>query len=482
MITQTMTVEKWGVFELVLAGPSTGNPFKEVALSCEFSFKNRRLVPEGFYDGAGVFKVRFMPDVEGEWRYRTISNVSELNDLQGRFTCAPAQHGNHGPVGVLNTYHFGYADGAPHYSFGTTCYAWVHQTIEMQQQTLETLKSSPFNKIRMCVFPKHYAYNKNEPDLYPFERDEELKVDLERFSPAFFQHFEEQVGALRDMGIEADIIIFHPYDRWGHSKMDPETDDRYIRYLVARLAAYRNVWWSMANEFDFLDAKTMTDWDRFFRVLMEADPYNHLRGIHNGAVRYGHEKPWITHVSVQTADMYSGKAQRELFRKPVVFDEVCYEGDIPETWGNITAKELVHRFWAGTIVGCYVGHGETYLHPEDLLWWAKGGALRGKSAPRIAFLRSILEDGPKSGLNPLSDQWHDWNKVAGKHGEYYLLYFDVHAPARWTYLSLPDGIQFKIDIIDTWNMTITPMEGVFEGKCDLELPGKPYMAVRARRI
>ena len=156
----------------------------------------------------------------------------------------------------------------------------------MQQQTLETLKTSPFNKIRMCVFPKHYAYNQNEPELYPFERDDELNIDLERFSPVFCQHFERQVGALRALGIEADIIIFHPYDHWGHSRMDSETDDRYIRYLVARLAAYRNVWWSMANEFDFLAAKTMSDWDRFFRVLMEADPYNHLRGIHNGAVRY----------------------------------------------------------------------------------------------------------------------------------------------------------------------------------------------------
>ena len=117
-----------------------------------------------------------------------------------------------------DTYHFAYADGTPHFSFGTTCYAWVHQTPELHAQTLETLKSAPFNKIRMCVFPKEYVYNKNEPDLYAFERDDEGVIDLERFSPAFFRHFENQVGALREMGIEADIIIFHPYDRWGHSQ------------------------------------------------------------------------------------------------------------------------------------------------------------------------------------------------------------------------------------------------------------------------
>ena len=36
-------------------------------------------------------------------------------------------------------------------------------------------------------------------------------------------------------GIEADLILFHPYDRWGYSNMGAENDDRYLRYVVARL-------------------------------------------------------------------------------------------------------------------------------------------------------------------------------------------------------------------------------------------------------
>jgi hypothetical protein len=34
-----------------------------------------------------------------------------------------------------------------------------HQSEELQRQTLETLRTAPFNKIRMCVFPKSYEYN-----------------------------------------------------------------------------------------------------------------------------------------------------------------------------------------------------------------------------------------------------------------------------------------------------------------------------------
>jgi hypothetical protein len=37
----------------------------------------------------------------------------------------------------------------------------------LEEQTLETLSTAPFNKMRMCVFPKHYTFNHNEPELYP---------------------------------------------------------------------------------------------------------------------------------------------------------------------------------------------------------------------------------------------------------------------------------------------------------------------------
>ena len=59
--------------------------------------------------------------------------------------------------------HFRYADGTWFYPFGTTVYAFSHQEDERVAETFETLAEAPFNKIRMCVFPKHYDYNHNEP-------------------------------------------------------------------------------------------------------------------------------------------------------------------------------------------------------------------------------------------------------------------------------------------------------------------------------
>jgi len=262
-------IELWGCGELVLSGPKRGNPFLDVALGAEFRYKHRVVLVDGFYDGDGIYRVRFMPDTMGVWHYETRSNCPDLDGITGQFTCVEPSPGNHGPVRVAHTYHFAYADGTPYIPIGTTCYAWVHQGEALEEQTLATLAEALFNKIRMCVFPKDYLYNKNEPEYYPFERSEEGVSDLARFDPAFFRHFEKRVGQLMDLGIEADIILFHPYDRWGYATMDAEVDDRYLRYVVARLAAYRNVWWSMANEFDLMASKTMADWDRFFHIVRE---------------------------------------------------------------------------------------------------------------------------------------------------------------------------------------------------------------------
>ena len=38
--------------------------------------------------------------------------------------------------------------------------------------------------------------------------------------------------------------------------MTKEQDDFYWNYVIARFSAYRNVWWSLANEYDLMKNKT----------------------------------------------------------------------------------------------------------------------------------------------------------------------------------------------------------------------------------
>jgi hypothetical protein len=470
-------VERWGVYEVALTGPSSGNPFQDVHVGAQFRFRNRVVAVDGFYDGDGVYRVRFMPDETGEWTYTTTSNVPALSGKTGTIQVAAPPAGNHGPVRVRYTTHFGYEDGTPYVPIGTTAYAWTHQGDRLEEQTLETLRTAPFNKMRMCVFPKNYDYNKNEPEYYPFPRFSTGVNDFSRFDPRFFQHLEKRVLDLQRLGIEADLILFHPYDRWGYSNMPAEVNDRYLRYLVARFAAYRNVWWAIANEWDLVKTKNLGDWDRFFRIVQESDPYQHLRSIHHSVIMYDHSKPWVTHVSLQESDLENAREYVARYRKPVIYDECKYEGNIAKRWGNISAQELVRRFWLGTVNGVYVGHGETYLDPNDVLWWSKGGVLHGESPKRIAFLRKILEAAPAEGLDNLSTYYVG----AGQAGRYYLFYFDVNQPAEYEF-DLAKGAQYRAEVIDPWEMTISPVAGTFSGKFKVKLPGKPYLAMRFEKI
>ncbi|MBP1667442.1 MAG: hypothetical protein H6Q23_2302, partial [Bacteroidetes bacterium] len=261
----------------------------------------------------------------------TKSNIRELDSKRGSFTCVEAATGNHGPVKVRNTFDFGYADGTPFYPVGTTCYAWVHQPEELVSGTLATLAKTAFNKIRMTVMPKNYdVYINNEPPFYPFEGSKEKGWDFSRPNPAFFRNFEQKIIALQKLGIEADVILFHPYDagKWNLDKMNSEQAVFYLRYLIARIAACNNVWWSMANEYDIMRTSDQ-EWEKYFKVIQTYDPYSHLCSIHNGMAWYNHSKPWITHLSIQTAYLEYIQDWRELYKKPVIIDECVYEGNIP---------------------------------------------------------------------------------------------------------------------------------------------------------
>jgi len=160
----------------------------------------------------------------------------------------------------------------------------------------------------------------------------------------------------------------------------------------------------------------------------------------------------------------------------VLNDECEYEGDIPHPWGNISAQELVHRFWVTLVGGGYATHGETYENTDDILWWSKGGVLHGESAERIAFLRKVVEERP-DGYTPMEDSWV-WTRVSGAHrdGEW-LFYFGPHQPLSWI-AGVPKEGRYTLDVIDTWNMSIERLPGTFTAPFNLALPGKPYMAAR----
>ncbi len=502
------TVEKWGMFQIAAPGKTEGNPFTDYTCTALFQGAQETVTVDGFYDGDGQYKARFMPSFEGEYTYRMTGTFGE--EIAGSFTVTAPKAGNHGPMRVVNQFHFAYEDSTPYYSVGTTCYAWAHQPEEIHRQTLAELDKGYFNKMRFCVFPKHYIHNFRDPETFPYEGtpmdnsglcEENFTYhmdtsgnhwDFTRFNPEHFRRIERCILELMERGIEADIIVMHPYDRWGFQSMTPEQDDLYWNYVIARFAAYRNVWWSLANEYDLLFAKKLEDWERYAQIICKKDPYRHLRGIHNCMAFYDHSRPWITHCSLQRQDLYRHVEYTDEYRarwgKPIVWDEISYEGNIDMGWGNISGQELTRRFWEAALRGGYAGHGETFVDPEnDILWWSHGGPLHGESPERIRFLHKILCQTPGYGLKRGQGSFDetvgvpdgvDFLSFGGGAG-YEIHYYGFGRPSFRDFVK-PEG-KWKAEIMDTWEMTIADA-GIHSGKFRLQLPGKEYMAVRLTRV
>ena len=486
-------VEKWDVFEIELQGPSEGSPFLEVELSAEFIQGTEKVIVPGFYDGDSTYRIRFSPAKEGEWTYQTISNAQALTGQSGKFACVSPTGENHGPLEIINTYYLQYADGSTFYSTGTTAYQWTSVKKSVQEQTIETLKSGPFNKIRMCVFPKTYKYgNDTEPWQYAFKR-ENGENDYSQPNFDFFQNFDLRIKQLLALGIQADVILFHPYDEeWGYFKMGDEMNERYVRYMIARISAYRNVWWSLANEWDIPEIKVAIDWEQIGTLLQDEDPHHRFRGIHNWYNTedhfYDHSRPWITHSSIQSSQFYNISRWREKYQKPVLFDEMRYEGDVPSGWGNLTGEEMASYFWMAGLSGSYPTHGETLQNTSDdsteVRWWAKGGVLMGESMEPIRYFREIMEQAPIHEMSPSllvngdSTNLNNNVHILSKEKEYYLAY--VADPNQSIALDLGGDTDYQLEIMDTWSMKVIEQKTIQPGTFEY-VTSVPYTAIRITR-
>ena len=514
-------MRQYETFEMTFHGTVLTDAWAQIDLHAEFTCGDTVQTVKGFYDGDGRYVIRFLPQKAGTWHWK----VSGCITAEGEETCQEAD-AHHGLVQAVDS-HFAHEDGSLFIPFGTTVYALASQEDALVEETLESLKHSPFNKVRMCVFPKDYDYNKNEPPLYAFEKRPDGSWDTDRPTIAFWQRFERIMDRIWEMGIQVDLILFHPYDRWGFAKMPREDNLRYLDYLLRRFAAKPYIWWSLANEYDLsMDHKSLEDWEEIETYVADNDPYHHLLSCHNCMCFWDFSRKNVTHASIQTKALSEIPRWIRTYCKPVVIDECCYEGNLPHFWGSISGKEMVRRFWRCYASGAYCTHGETFLSADDVLWWARGGCLKGESPKRIAFLREIMESLPgaltpreggiwsivllegeafEAALSNMPEGMHDFIRqfaasirrmdipdrtahLSGEHAwegqcgeEAYLTYFDLQCYGEQT-VQLPKDKVYRAELIDVWNMTREVIAENISGETKLTLPGRDNLALLITRM
>ncbi len=514
-------MKQYEMFELTFKGEEPAGSWTQVPLSAVFTLNGKSESVKGFYAGNNTYKVRFYPRAAGKCEWTVKSDISLTGKLSGNEDCRKSDGKKHGMVKASGLC-FRYEDGSRYMPFGTTVYALIHQEPALIERTMTTLKNAPFNKVRMCVFPKHYEYNSNEPLMFAFEKDENGGFDIDRPDFKFWDAFEDILRRMEEMEIQADLILFHAYDCWGFSKLSFEQCITYLDYAIRRLSAFPNTWWSLANEYELLTRFKPDWWEKFAEYIGKNDPYGHLLSNHNFLKLWNFDNPYVTHCSIQDANVIRVPDLQKKYKKPVIFDECCYEGDIPQPWGSISGFEMVNRFWTAFAMGGYCTHGETYLDDNEVLWWAKGGKLKGESPSRIAFLREIMEELPgeleyiKSdhelniedpehikespaeiseiigGIRDLlievpparATDFFDQNRTAQgrcENDEAILLYLGRRCCKNYP-LWLPENGAYNIEVIDVWEMTRTTVMESAKGNVVVPLPAKEGIAVLAKKI
>ena len=219
----------------------------------------------------------------------------------------------------------------------------------------------------------------------------------------------------------------------------------------------------MANEFSSIECKSkdipnsFPTWDILFKALVKFDPYRNPqkeKSIHNSKYIYNYSQPWTTHFSVEGYWQYTYQWFNNQYNvsKPVILDEVKYEGNISEGWCNLNGPEEADRFWQAQSDGIYCGHSECFLPNKTdntsgttILWWNYGNILRGESWKRIGWFYQYMTN---TSIHPRFDMLIDKCLVSTNPGvtcEISQLYEkSVYYLIHWT--QLQSGYNMEITI------------------------------------
>ncbi len=246
---------------------------------------------EGFYDGDDTWRLRFAPDEEGEWRYRLRGEGVEIRQ-EGRLKCvAPRGHGFI-RIHPQNPYAFAHADGTAFFPMGDTCYGLYDDspiTPALRREYLETRRRQRFNFVRMSVGHSE-ARAAADPAFWAWGGTP-AKPDLDRLNPVFFRGLDELFRDLQARGMNVELLLLNFYRRpFTDTKLwTPARERLWLRYVVARYAAFDNLFlWTLANEYEThpdgryrLDRPGDVDWAKATAQLVkQLDPYRHPVTVH----------------------------------------------------------------------------------------------------------------------------------------------------------------------------------------------------------
>ena len=272
------TIPKWDRFEKAFESKiSYANPAQEANLQAVFvapSGETKRIY--GFWDGASTWRIRFAPDQEGRWTYKTICSDEKngaLNGQTGEFTCvAPTgktRFRKHGPVQLSsNQRYLMHQDTTPFFWLGDTAWngALLSTTDEWDLYIKERTRQK-FSAVQWVATQFRAAPDGDRNHQLAFTGPTNKIV----LNPAFFQRLDQKVEALDKAGLVSVPVLLWAYNGGANPQVNPGVslpEDQAIllaRYMVARWGG-NDVIWILAGDGDYQGEKAER-WKRIGRAV-----------------------------------------------------------------------------------------------------------------------------------------------------------------------------------------------------------------------
>jgi hypothetical protein len=302
------------------------NPFLDVDVDgCFRGPSGQEFTVPGFYDGEGVWRVRFSPDEPGRWKCRIASRPAEAElCTEGTFRVAARQGRGFLKATPGKAWGFHYESGEPALAFGDTTYnlfGMAHCGADVEAfLRRRAAQGISLLRVRVPVSPFHPpdAHSKWQTRrTWPWGGSEQCP-QFDRFNLDYFATVDRVIGMCESLGLGLEVVM----QAWGFefpfNRRDvfvAEWEELWARYLLARYDAFRCVWfWTLMNEYEYYPDG---DWRytspvcdlwamRMGRFVKRTGQHGHIVSVHNGppeppfAERFRKDPGAVDNVMLQT--------------------------------------------------------------------------------------------------------------------------------------------------------------------------------------
>lgn len=358
------------------SGHSTyANPYVDIRLEVEFRSPHFKtyLMP-GFWDGVhNRMVVRFTPTEAGQWIYRVTSNVSAFDGQQGMFNAAPSDAP--GFVNVANVHHWATDNKQPHLWMGYIADRFAFETPADFEQQLNVAAENKFTHLRGSILGSESDHSA-------------VFLGPDRPNAAYFAELDGRIAEIHKRGITTDLMLAADPDCITSLFPDAPARERFIRYAVARYAAF-NITWQGFGEFEsYPDGRSLLK--ELGLDLKKLDPYQHPRST-NAKVTSSPllADGWMDYVIEGSGDDAVGSVEHQFYQVPFVgvtdaqhLWNTTMAGEYPEFQGD---SPDVAKHWFDFISDTRHWELEPYFDVD--------GA-RAVALPDVEYVNYIRRPGP----------------------------------------------------------------------------------------